>query len=141
MARLALNLPPVPSSVPHSRHRVGAWLDDTGVEIDPAARDDVLVVVTELVTNGVLHDGDAPIAVFADTDQHAVRIDVETMDRPNTGAAATPDWRDPAESGRGLAMVGALSRDLKTEVRDGCRRVSCRVPCRPHHKRDAARSS
>jgi anti-sigma regulatory factor (Ser/Thr protein kinase) len=127
MARLVLHLPPVPSSVPQSRHRVQDWLDAAGVEIDPSARDDVLVVVTELVTNGVLHDGGDTIAVSADADAQAVCIDVETVEGPGPRGERYRPVTDPGESGRGLAIVGALADDVRTEVRNGRRHVSCRI--------------
>jgi anti-sigma regulatory factor (Ser/Thr protein kinase) len=111
------------------------WLAAAGVEIDPSARDDVLVVVTELVTNGVLHDGGDTIAVSADADPHAVCIDVETVEGPGGAGGRYRPVADPIESGRGLAIVGALAEDVRTEVRDGRRRVSCRIARHRRHER------
>ncbi len=130
MARLVLQLPPVPSSVTQSRHRLCDWLDEVGLDLSPAAREDLLVVVTELVTNGVLHDGGAAISLSADADRSGVTVDVETSDR----CAPPPAFReldDASEGGRGLSIVGALAEDVSTVIGEGRRRVRCRVPRRP----------
>ncbi|HVM63641.1 MAG TPA: ATP-binding protein [Acidimicrobiales bacterium] len=130
MARLVLHLPAVPASVTQSRHQLSDWLDGVGFDLGARTRDDLLVVVTELVTNGVLHDGGAPIAVCADADPGGVTVDVETADR----CAGAPQFReatDVSETGRGLAIVGALSDAVTTEIGDGRRRVTCRLARRP----------
>jgi anti-sigma regulatory factor (Ser/Thr protein kinase) len=67
--------------------------------------DDVTLVVSELVTNAVLHGrGDVTLDVFVD--DLAVRVEVgddgPTLARPH---AAAPD----GESGRGLLMVSRLA--------------------------------
>jgi anti-sigma regulatory factor (Ser/Thr protein kinase) len=126
VARLVLQLPPVPASVPRSRHQLGDWLDEVGLDLGARTRDDLLVVVTELVTNGVLHNGGSPIAVCADADPAGVTVDVETSDR----CTIAPPFRevaDASETGRGLAIVGALAQGMTTEVGDGRRRVTCRL--------------
>jgi anti-sigma regulatory factor (Ser/Thr protein kinase) len=127
MGRLLLRLPPVPTSVPQSRHRVSAWLDDSGIVLDPASRDDVLVVVTELVTNGVLHDGGDAIAVCAEADQRGVSLDIETADSTSGAATRYRTLSDAGEYGRGLAIVQALADDITTEIGNGRRRVSCHI--------------
>src|SRR5579871_1568837 len=126
MACLVLRLPPVPASVPRSRHLVRDWLEDSATDLDDRTRDDVLVVVTELVTNGVLHDGGDAIGLWADTDPWALCVWVETADRARPSDARYREIDDPSERGRGLAIVEALSESVTTEVRDGRRQVSCR---------------
>jgi anti-sigma regulatory factor (Ser/Thr protein kinase) len=69
--------------------------------------DDVLLAVTELVTNAVLH-GIEPIMLLLEPCGHGVRVEVSdrSPQMPNT----TPtSWS--ATSGRGLAIVSAISRD------------------------------
>jgi anti-sigma regulatory factor (Ser/Thr protein kinase) len=129
VARLVLSLPPVPAVVTRARHRLREWLDEAGLDLDPSARDDLLVIVTELVTNGVLHDGGANIAVTADADRTGISLEVETIDGSRYARRRFRDEVDPAEDGRGLAIVGALADHVRTEISDARRRVTCHVPC------------
>ena len=68
--------------------------------------DDVALVVSELVTNAVVHgDGDVRVDVTVATGE--VRVEVADHER------ALPDRHDApadAESGRGLAIVSQLAR-------------------------------
>jgi hypothetical protein len=56
---------PVLGELPGARGALRAWLHDVGVDGDDATAD-VLVVTSELVTNGVFHDGGDLITVRAD---------------------------------------------------------------------------
>ncbi len=87
------------------RRALASWLDDRGL---PAAwRDDVSVVVSELVTNAVIH---APSAarVRASLDAHVLRLEV------HDASAAPPAPRQPGGTGPGgygLRIVAGLSAD------------------------------
>ncbi len=69
--------------------------------------DDVALVVSELVTNAVLHgDGDVTLDVVVAPD--TVRVEVADRDPGLPGASyAAAD----AESGRGLLLVSKIARD------------------------------
>jgi anti-sigma B factor antagonist len=57
--------PPQPAELPAARAALRAWLRDVGVD-GVNATADVLVVASELVTNGVFHDGGDLITLRAD---------------------------------------------------------------------------
>jgi anti-sigma regulatory factor (Ser/Thr protein kinase) len=128
VARLEIKVPPVPSSVPSSRHQVRAWLEE--LPLDPDTCDDVLVVVSELVTNGVIHNGGEAIAVSVTGDPSGVSLEVETADRGKGGPPPFRQISDPVEGGRGLALVSALADTVVTVARSGRRRVRCHVSAR-----------
>lgn len=85
------------------RDGVTVWLDEH--DIAPALRDDVRLVVSELVTNAVRHTFGAVRAVASDVDG-AIRVEVfdESMRLPSAMRATDVDTH-----GRGLAIVERLS--------------------------------
>jgi anti-sigma regulatory factor (Ser/Thr protein kinase) len=130
VARIEIRVPPVPSSVPSTRREVRAWLEE--LPVDPDTREDVLLVLSELVTNGVLHNGGGMIAVSASGDPAGVSLEVETADRTNDSPSRSPyrEVIDPSESGRGLALVSALADSVVTVARSGRRQVRCHLSAR-----------
>ncbi len=101
--RATVRLPPVPASARVARELI---LSVTGREEDPAAA----LVVTELVTNAVLH-GRSELDLTVEFDGAAVTLVVH--DEGPGCPVAYPFERDgePATSGRGLAMVQQISDD------------------------------
>ena len=84
---------------------VNAVLDEWGCE--PGSREDLLLVVSELVTNAVVH-GAEPIRVTMVRAPERVRVEV------TDGAAASSPHGNPrppadAETGRGLSVVTRLA--------------------------------
>jgi hypothetical protein len=65
MAPPELRVPPHCSTPAHARHAVAPWLVATGAS--STAADDALVVISELVTNGIIRNGDGDIVVRAGT--------------------------------------------------------------------------
>ncbi|MFF8594169.1 ATP-binding protein [Streptomyces sp. NPDC015220] len=104
----AFPLPHTPGAVPSVRRRVRAVLG--GWNLPAGAADDVLLVVSELVTNALVHA--RPPATLrlwrAAVDGHgAVHVEVSDLGpAAPPGPAAAPD---PDEHGRGLGIVTALS--------------------------------
>ncbi|WP_432080653.1 SpoIIE family protein phosphatase [Streptomyces sp. WAC 04229] len=90
---------------------------------------DVLVVVSELVTNAVVHAGtdvevtcrmeETGTLVVEATDHHPSRA-------PKGGDHGTP--QDPSEYGRGLRLVAALSEAWGITYRPGTKTVWARLP-------------
>ena len=69
--------------------------------------DDAVLLVSELVTNSVLHGG-PPVVVAVDCDEATLQV------RVRDGSPTLPAPRDAAQSdegGRGLALVAEMSAD------------------------------
>jgi anti-sigma regulatory factor (Ser/Thr protein kinase) len=118
--------PPEPAELVVVRAALRAWLHDVGVDGEDAAAD-VLVVASELVTNGVFHDGGDLITLRADRERCDVSIEVTTVDHRPGGRPTYRDVEDSLEGGRGLAIVHALSHGYRVLRDDNERVTACRV--------------
>src|SRR3954447_10612706 len=108
-------------AVPRARQFVRERLAEAPSE----QRDDVELVVAELVTNAVLH-GAAPVTLRLRLDPAVVRVEVHDTGRQRP--IAMPGGVD-AMTGRGLALVAALSREWGVEpTPDGGKVVWAQVP-------------
>lgn len=104
-----------PDAVPRARRAVCDALTATGVASDrPGLCDDAELVVSELVTNAVLH-GEAPIAVRVRVGG-GVRIEVEDAGRT---APILLQGNPDSMTGRGLSMVSALTSGWGVEPAGG----------------------
>lgn len=99
------------------RRQVRWFVEAFGVAVPTA--DDVLLVVSELVTNALRHTGDGCSVVVCVTDD-AVEVDVH--DDLRTWSVHPPD----PDGGRGLAIVRAVG-DLHVRIGSTGKVVSCRV--------------
>ncbi|UGQ10395.1 ATP-binding protein [Yinghuangia sp. ASG 101] len=151
--RMSFHVPNVVASVPVARHRVmrqiTVWDHGMGAE----ARDAFALLVSELVTNAVLHAGDRAglLKVGVSLIERVVRIEVfDHSDRPPVLGRRDPDDAE-GENGRGMFLVGALAdrhgyrilgdgksvwaeRDLPPVPREAARREILREggrTCRP----------
>jgi anti-sigma regulatory factor (Ser/Thr protein kinase) len=124
---LALSVPPTPQALAPTRHTVRDWLAGAGYA-GPGAND-VLLVISELVTNGIIHDGGTEIELCVDLDDaNGIAIEVITIDHPpGRGPPNLRSSSDPAESGRGLVVVDALTDTLSVEHRGRRRHVKCHM--------------
>ncbi|MBZ6228756.1 ATP-binding SpoIIE family protein phosphatase [Streptomyces olivaceus] len=91
--------------------------------------DDALVVVSELVTNAVVHAG-TDVQVGCRVEETGALV-VEATDllpslAPAAGDHETP--QEPAERGRGLGLVAALSESWGITYRPGTKTVWARLP-------------
>jgi anti-sigma regulatory factor (Ser/Thr protein kinase) len=94
-----------PRSVGTARRQARSALSSW--DTDERATDDVLLVLSELVTNAVLHAGDAQSVGLVLYDD---RVRVEVADRSR--AAPSPSGYGPdAHTGRGLALVRSMTID------------------------------
>jgi anti-sigma regulatory factor (Ser/Thr protein kinase) len=123
MATIELDLPPVAEAVPRARHRFQALLAAVGVPEDVS--DAAVLVVSELVTNGVVHSGgDIVLRAFIGSDE--MHIEVVTDDGP---ADRPTDPGSDTDAGRGLNIVEAFTTGLTIDrAEPGRRRVTCQVP-------------
>lgn len=101
-----------PDSVPYARRWIAEALAGTALE---TLTPDAELVVSELVTNALLHAG-PPVSLRVRVDGATVRIEVADGSRlaPLRGLA-----RADAMTGRGLSLVAALARDWGVEPSPG----------------------
>lgn len=100
--RQRVELPHGPQGPGCARDVVTAWADRVGL---PELRDDLALLVSEMVTNAVRHAA-APVSLEVEGDGETVLIAV------SDGSARAPLARDAdadAEGGRGLLLVDLLS--------------------------------
>ncbi len=87
-----------------ARRRVGEWL--AAHDIDEAVTESLLVIVSELVTNAIVHADSAPQLTIA-VDEGRVRVEV------SDAAVTPPVTRSPNDHSRaggyGLRLVHALA--------------------------------
>ncbi|GCD90041.1 ATP-binding protein [Nocardioides sp. LS1] len=112
-----LELHPRPQSVASARRFVSDHLVDHDL---PHLVDDVRLVVSELATNALLHAGTSfGILLWARDDLVVLEVRDGSPEGPSLGAAADTDT-----NGRGITLVGALSRDWGvTDYVDGAKSV------------------
>lgn len=91
----------------------------TCVEHHSSVVEDAVLLVSELVTNSVLHGG-PPVVVAVDCDGEALQV------RVRDGSPTLPERRDAgqdAEGGRGLELVANLSAAWGVDPEDGGKHV------------------
>lgn len=91
----------------------------TCVEHHSSVVEDAVLLVSELVTNSVLHGG-PPVVVAVDCDGEALQV------RVRDGSPTLPEPRDAgqdAEGGRGLELVANLSAAWGVDPEDGGKHV------------------
>lgn len=109
-----ITLPPETASVPAARRWVGGQLADV-----PEAADRAALLVSELVTNAVLHAGTA-VTVTLERHRGAVRVAVAD-DSPRRPELKHYDVA--AGTGRGLHLVASLADRWRVEARPGGKAV------------------
>ncbi|MGI8810079.1 MAG: ATP-binding protein [Acidimicrobiales bacterium] len=117
---------PEPAEVPPLRAALREWLHDLDLRGEEES-DDILIVASELVTNGVYHDGGDLITLSVERHENEVAIVVVTVEHP-AGQTRHGGITDPIEGGRGLGIVRELSKNFNV-LTTGTRRISsCLVP-------------
>jgi anti-sigma regulatory factor (Ser/Thr protein kinase) len=110
--------------VPISRATVRAFLNEVGVP--PSRVDGILLVVSELVTNGVIHDGGDDIVLRVDGEDHKdLKVEVVTADRLPDQMPYDRKLVAREEAGRGLLIVDAFSDEVVTNEVEGRRETMC----------------
>ncbi|WP_169738788.1 ATP-binding protein [Jiangella gansuensis] len=110
------------SNVPHARHLVAEDLRTSNVP--PSVVENVLIVVTELVTNAVLHA--QPLTLSGTRNgvllQWSVFGDDVLIEVTDGGGADRPQIRQPTwteDQGRGLSIVDAIAREWRVRAEPG----------------------
>ena len=114
--RLDLDLDPIPRAAAEARQEVKAWL--MGVRAPVGCLDDVLLIVSELVTNAVLH-ARTPLRLVLRYDGARVLAEVFDQDPRLPSPASDPQ----TAGGRGLFLVDGLSTRWGSEHVRGGKRV------------------
>lgn len=103
-----------------ARHDLGAWLPE---RCGPAAAETAVLLVSELVTNAVVHTRSADVGLRARCDGDTLRVAVDD------DAAAPPVCCDGATPGAGLALVDSLAARWGWEPLATGKRVWFEVSC------------
>ena len=110
---------PEAKSIPALRALARPWIDEHAAE----RAEDVLVVLSELTTNAVLH-ARTPFLLRLERNSSTVRISVDDEDRqPPVLVDPAPD----ASRGRGLVLVDRLGASWGIEVSGNGKTVWCEL--------------
>jgi anti-sigma regulatory factor (Ser/Thr protein kinase) len=118
---LSVGLPPEPSSATRARTLARERL---GESCSRDALDTIALIVTELVTNAILH-ARTPLHLTVDQSPGHVRISVEDE---STDQPAVRRYDSDAVTGRGLALVEQLTSSWGVETTPSGKVVWCEVP-------------
>lgn len=118
---LTVDLPPEPSSATRAR-----WLarEQLGASYSSDTLDTIALLVTELVTNAILH-ARTPLQLTLEARPGSVRICVE--DESNEQPAVRR-YASDAVTGRGLALVDRLASSWGVDATPSGKVVWCEVP-------------
>ncbi|MEU9238713.1 ATP-binding protein [Streptomyces shenzhenensis] len=105
----AFDLAPTPRAVGNARRSVGELLGMWGVSEE--ARDNAVLVTSELVTNAIVHSAGRRIVCRVHADADRIRIEVEDQNGSIIALPAPRRARPDEQNGRGLFLVDALSLD------------------------------
>ncbi len=118
---LSVDLPPEPSSATRARTLTRERLEES---CSRDTLDTVALLVTELVTNAILH-ARTPLLLTLESRPDHVRICVE--DRSNDQPAVR-SYESDAVTGRGLALVEQLASTWGVDTTPSGKVVWCEVP-------------
>ncbi|MDG4856878.1 ATP-binding protein [Streptomyces sp. T-3] len=107
-------LPPAAASVPRTRARVGAVL--AGWRVPPDTADTLLLAVSELVTNAVLHAGAVTERLRITVILGDGRLQLEVADGDPALPPLDREAERDMESGRGLTIVRLLATEASGDV-------------------------
>ncbi|MFH9014798.1 ATP-binding protein [Streptomyces sp. NPDC017943] len=125
---MQLEIRPDPAEVGRARRWARSRLAGSGIQADEPLAETLILLVSELVTNAVLHTGRPALLLLSlppvVTDEATVRLEV--ADR--SGRAPVPRCAgDEATGGRGLALVDGLADRWGWSVEAGGKRIWCEV--------------
>jgi anti-sigma regulatory factor (Ser/Thr protein kinase) len=121
---LTLRLNPGPEAIPAARKALDGF---TGL-VERTVWEDLRLLVTELVTNGVRHGSQrGPVSVAVALDDQKVRVEVSDGGRGFSPAAA-PMPRQDGSGGWGLQLVDRVATSWGVRV-NGCTCVWFELAC------------
>ncbi|MEU6404708.1 SpoIIE family protein phosphatase [Streptomyces sp. NPDC046985] len=112
-----------------ARTALAEWRD-LGLSVPDRLVEEVLIAVSELVTNAVVHAGtDVGLTCRLEPDTGACVVEVSDCHPARAPHDHGPDAPDePAEFGRGLRLVAALAEEWGITYRTGAKTVWARLP-------------
>ena len=120
-ARHAYQLPSRPESAGCARRWLRAILTaDSCVD----AIDAILLIMSELTTNGLIHGGSGTITIVCDVDTDSLTVGVIDY---GTGRPVILDVTEEDEYGRGMTLIDALADEWGCEPCDGGKLVYARL--------------
>ena len=112
---LTLRLNPGPEAIPAARNALGGLV---GL-LDRNVWEDLRLLVTELVTNGVRHSSErGPVTVMVELGEAKVRVEVSDCGRGFSPPSA-PMPRGDGSGGWGLQLVDRVASSWGVKVQDG----------------------
>jgi anti-sigma regulatory factor (Ser/Thr protein kinase) len=118
---LTIDLPPEPSSASRARALAREQLDE---RYAPETLETIALLVTELVTNAILHARTPmQLTVMPHADHVHICVEDESNERPALRA-----YESDAVTGRGLALVERLSSSWGVDTTTTGKVVWCDVP-------------
>ncbi|AOT61657.1 MULTISPECIES: ATP-binding protein [Streptomyces] len=124
----AVAMPARPAAVPVLRRLARDAVRDH--RLPESVDEAVMVIVTELVTNAVLHSGGSEVAVLIEVDGPTVTVRVRDSGRWRDRVGPRREAADENTSfGRGLALVDAYAVDASVRRTDTGTVVSAVVAC------------
>ena len=120
-------LPPKATSAAEARHAVAGLLHDVA-DVPALVIEDVLLLVSELVSNAVLHAG-TEVRLRASVEDAVVSVSVGDRD-PHHSPVLDRKGAD-ATSGRGIFLVHALASDWGVELAESSKLVWFRASTAP----------
>ncbi|MFI6689390.1 ATP-binding protein [Streptomyces sp. NPDC050485] len=117
--RTRIAVPGDPSAVAFARDRVVAQVGAWGVGLDNDRQDAVRLVISELITNAVVHVGGmVSVGLYLDDERLLLVVHDHSQDLPTL---QHPD--DEQETGRGLALVAEFADEIGWEPTDTGKKV------------------
>jgi len=116
---MAVVLPALPRSVAAARHAVGHLLEESEA-VPGVVVEDILLLVSELVTNAVLH---ARTDTRVSASVEAGRVEVAVGDGDPRHAPFLAERGAMATNGRGVMLVDALASDWGIELHESSKVV------------------
>lgn len=123
---LTTALPAGPQAPAVARRAASDFLDRHHPRLGSGPRDDVLLIVSELVTNAVRH-ALCPYALEVTSDHHGV-LDIVVADGSTLAPAPRQPDRTEGTGGMGLHITEFLGARLTTERVPGGKRVHATLP-------------
>ena len=129
MAALRIQLTPTTRAAAEARALVGAWLREE--QARAAAAEDILMVVSELVTNSIRHarrSDDAAVWLSAERDADVVRVTVRDDGTTGTVGLRRSETTGDHIGGFGLRLVEAVANTWGVERDEQGTHVWARLP-------------